>query len=613
MDHLQYPSNGLPPLEIPFLCEEEYDGFGLQDYPERKGYKKDEITSGNWPQDRLGEAASFLQSWLYFGLMTVVFGIPVPLNDFTRLNSDGRKVITTKLLPKYLMEWHTRFSKLPQDDKRDYLNAIDKYIEMPTNFTIGRDIAPPSSNIPTVSLSIDILREALLAARLSLSRQIGDDVSSQEQWAEPMEYDSNAFLEKRMLDRGWCLNEIGRIRAKELSAATVYYLSSIPRYFRGLDHGSCTETECKFSSIDHSSYQVAHTLPGCSCELLSPAFDKIQSIISGCGIPLISSRIGPQGVEIDTLELKEGMEYVAISHVCSDGLANVSANALPACQIHRIHDLVKKMCITPIGKPRLSVDTRTGKDRLRKQVRRFLNRIPVLFWIDTLCVPVGKAHQALRDQAILQMRDVYSKSYKTLVLDAELVRFSGQRSVEESFARVFSSLWMRRCWTGNEVVLSKRTYVQFADTLFDLDAALLPEEFEIRPKKLHWPNGLETRFKFDTTFFHFSLSFHTIFLARVYLKDDKYSKNEDDMVRFFCHAWNCLPWRSTSEPRDKFLIFAFLLRLDVTDILKTDSAQERMRIILSAQRCLPAMLISIDCPRMQQPGLRWAPADFPVK
>jgi hypothetical protein len=43
-------------------------------------------------------------------------------------------------------------------------------------------------------------------------------------------------------------------------------------------------------------------------------------------------------------------------HVCSNGLANIYANDLPACKIHRIYDLVKNMCSTPIGKPRVSVE-----------------------------------------------------------------------------------------------------------------------------------------------------------------------------------------------------------------------------------------------------------------
>src|SRR5437773_636595 len=211
--------------------------------------------------------------------MTVVFGEPIQLSDFIR-ESNGRQIITTTLLPKYLKKWHVRFSKILQEQKRDYLNKIDGYIELPSNFTKGRHQDPSDLEIPAISLSIDILRETLWAARMALSRQIGDDISSEEEWAEMMEYDPSSYLEKRMLDRGWCPNEIGRICVKELSTATVYYLSSMPRYFRGVDHTTCTEAECKLSTIDEATYQTRHVTPGCLCEHISPDLGKIQSIIS---------------------------------------------------------------------------------------------------------------------------------------------------------------------------------------------------------------------------------------------------------------------------------------------------------------------------------------------
>ncbi len=182
---------------------------------------------------------------------------------------------------------------------------------------------------------------------------------------------------------------------------------------------------------------------------------------------------------------------------------NVLVNSLPECQILRIHNLVEEMCNTPIKSPKISGDPLSGKlsSRLRKWFKSLLNRTRVIFWIDTLCVPVGEEHRSLRSQAILQIKDTYQKSYKMLVLDAELERFSGRQSPEECFARVFASSWMRRRWTAQEFALAKRTYIRFSDTLFDLDAVLLPEQFDIKPKMLHWPNGLDTNFKYDNYLF----------------------------------------------------------------------------------------------------------------
>ncbi len=73
-----------------------------------------------------------------------------------------------------------------------------------------------------------------------------------------------------------------------------------------------------------------------------------------------------------------------------------------------------------------------------------------------------------------------------------------------------------------------------------------------------------------------------------------------------------MTWRVTSKSQDRVIIFAQLLRLDIAEILEAESKKERMGLILSSQKFLPADLISINCPRMQKPGYRLVPSDFPL-
>ena len=64
----------------------------------------------------------------------------------------------------------------------------------------------------------------------------------------------------------------------------------------------------------------------------------------------------------------------------SDGLGNPRENSLPKCQLSRLQAMVNALYPDEIH--------------------------PVRFWMDTLCVPVGKEHKDLRKKSISLMRDL---------------------------------------------------------------------------------------------------------------------------------------------------------------------------------------------------------------
>jgi hypothetical protein len=109
MDHLPHLrfSN---PIEVPYLCTEEYDGGPLQTYPQRKGWSN----LAN-PETRLG----YLQTWLFFD---TVFGDTISTTMFTRRGQDSdRTVIGTRTLPKTTSNWINAQRALEQttrDDRR---------------------------------------------------------------------------------------------------------------------------------------------------------------------------------------------------------------------------------------------------------------------------------------------------------------------------------------------------------------------------------------------------------------------------------------------------------------------------------------------------------------
>ena len=123
--------------------------------------------------------------------------------------------------------------------------------------------------------------------------------------------------------------------------------------------------------------------------------------------------------------LTENGDYVAISHVWSDGLGHSpGVNALPECQIRRLHDLI---LVTGLREP--------------------------IVWIDALCVPAENGPG--KRSALAQMADVYRNATNVLVLDSDLLLTPSSSCNEEILLRIALSKWMRRLWTLEEGVVAR--------------------------------------------------------------------------------------------------------------------------------------------------------------
>ncbi|KAJ9643887.1 hypothetical protein H2199_003753 [Coniosporium tulheliwenetii] len=110
-------------LEVPYLYKPEhqcmYDGQGFLDFPKRKEYdKKNGFLRGDFTQGgakTLEEAASFLQQWLFFGLLADLMsiqGVEVQISDFTYTNEQTNQVmVSTRNLPEHLNAWAKSYTK----------------------------------------------------------------------------------------------------------------------------------------------------------------------------------------------------------------------------------------------------------------------------------------------------------------------------------------------------------------------------------------------------------------------------------------------------------------------------------------------------------------------
>ena len=79
MDHLVHPQESIPLDNVPVFDSalHLYDGLGFESFPARMGHCLQDQASQQ-------TSASYIQGWLYFGLLWEVFGDSLQVTDFVR-------------------------------------------------------------------------------------------------------------------------------------------------------------------------------------------------------------------------------------------------------------------------------------------------------------------------------------------------------------------------------------------------------------------------------------------------------------------------------------------------------------------------------------------------
>ena len=484
MDHLPIPERlrGQVP-SVPWLRHAPpYDGKGFEGFPERIGMSEDVIMaeiSAEWQEDGMVEEApmiagvphrdyieSVLQEWLWFGLMhefelacgvekddadgsfTVVRDGNLVL-DTTPLMAYVRKVLIVELLNSTPSWDQERIKEMPSimlmvewknarlEESTSELFQM-KYAQttagMARCLQCVRDITRIvlSQNRPIlrfeIAVSIDILCETL--------RHLVDVLWSQLIYLAPSSQFYTDKFERKMLSRNWCPARIESLLVEDLPSQ--YIFSLLPSSAE-VSHVSCIPRACRQRPKDPRTMKPSHRMSDCECEMISfdeTALIRILQLGGSPGILKVRSQNGTVSYEIVDVR---GCDFIAISHVFSQGMGNSKANALPRCQIEKLWEFIEEL------EPRSSA-----------------------LWIDTISVPVSDEWKRL---AISKLREVYSTAAKVLVVDHDLSEV-GDHWLERRF-QVFASEWMRRLWTLQEGRLAKQLYFQFKDGAVPVDRLIV--------------------------------------------------------------------------------------------------------------------------------------------
>ncbi|KAL8852050.1 MAG: hypothetical protein Q9221_003075 [Calogaya cf. arnoldii] len=583
-------------------------------------------------------AATRAQSWLFFGLLEQFLGsrfkkpewicqsrssdtltvnsgvLPLCLADLVRLAKKGTLASAFNLSSSF--EVHEHWNKV-------FLAAIMELqiLNIHMNKSLDHDLM-------LVGLSISVLLR-------SLQRMV-DQLTWRDDAALTM-CDSHLSAAKfslvQMLDRNWCEAQAGHFY-RVYSPLLNHYLSGLPRPATKSDHSECTWDNCVGNTVNEETYEPSHVESNCSCDFVGPDVSQITGLVSTDRIPLIRLSISSGQPCLEVVAASRDTRYMSISHVWAGGLGNFRNNQLPTCQLLKLYHCLRAMddfnpeepsvrlfqSSTPKSVLKLLDRIRTASSyrlttvfhhricqRLSSNFRGSLSsRKPqsVLFWMDTLCIPVHPEYYPLRLKAIGNMALTYVAAEKCLVLDTELlqIRMKDLSSTQIN-AHVLCSGWVGRSWTFQEARLSRAWYAQFADGLYNpnsVENAAL--EFRLYSD---WNLYKDDAHQIAT---ETMIWYHTMPAVH---QPDIY-KNQSQQLLYsslwnFISVWNALKSRFTSKPEDVHAILANTTDLSAGDVV-TLPYDRRMKAIILAQPALPTALVYATGQKIQDPLNRWVPA-----
>ncbi|KAK5321764.1 hypothetical protein LTR93_006002 [Exophiala xenobiotica] len=273
MDHLPSVTNpAFPPHQIPYLRTDnspvlEYDNQEFSDFPFRAGFDKTSLFEGRLRTDLAQQdqsVAQFVQQWLYFGLLSAgmshTFAMTDLLQDFTQMSPEtGGRVITTRHLDRYLVQWRDRLN--PDQVKRnsDTVQRLDTILDETQRHVArymcrgGEETAKhPMRKHTDISLSIMALGVVFTRAKLRI-------------WpgSRPFAWQRSELVLSRMTDAGWCPSDISMLE-KLMTPSGMYYASLLRPRMAQHNHlqAGCNADTCNvmnISAAEKAEYKTVHT------------------------------------------------------------------------------------------------------------------------------------------------------------------------------------------------------------------------------------------------------------------------------------------------------------------------------------------------------------------
>lgn len=597
MEHLLFNGEDAAPVSIPYFGS-EFDCGDFFTFPERQGwdissweYAEPEPNELNLNNRSFPEMASFLQSWLFFGLLAAFLGDRFSTNDFIRTYEAGNKFITTKMLGGHLEEWSKVHNSMPGNEMQEHGNLLETYltkarmVNNTLNFVLFYETEPSDS---------ETLRQTLFAQMLLCEALYGAtvEVFKIQPFNDKIFHDT--YLRKHLLMSGWCVTTVEYMQSK-LPLQVQAHALAMGSTRNGPIHGDCTQYDpdgCKRSRIG-PDFKQKHVTSDCKCVQVRVPTERLVDILRDGMIPIVTIKRsgcppGPIELLLDGLDLDYpgfeslGGPYFAFSHVWSDGLGNEDDNALYQCQLERLDSMLQSLEGDRVNIAKLNFDT----------TARELGT--VAFWLDTLCIPVQDEYKKLRQFSIKNMHKIYSKAAGVVVVDPDIQNLSEESKPVQVLTRVLCSRWRSRMWTYEEASLVSQLYLPVGGSCFSIQSE----------EELFEPSGEPTSLvelqllrKSWERFFDLIWDRRASYCIAI------------NPARSFVRMVTAVSNRNTTKRGDETICFATFFGLDTTHLVHT-AVEERMPILLSLLPAIPGEILFAAGPHLEQKGYRWAPKSY---
>ncbi|KAK0497529.1 hypothetical protein EDD18DRAFT_157808 [Armillaria luteobubalina] len=497
-----------------------------------------------------------LQCVCTFGLLESLLAQKVPEKYLLSDNGDGDVVMSDKKMGTLLLLWLIRVQKLKKRDLNQCLQWAGR-VESALQWT-RHLLLKVLERVATASLqSISYQLLAPIFINMASIVEIGETFKGafytstgvQEVISRSFSFADSCFpiIRYQLREEGWCLLAYERFFIGSMLLQQFASTRKPPAA-----HGDqCTREACARNTIDISTYSRKHTPETCSCPHIRPRESAVYELLRAGAVPVV--QLLPDG----TIRVSSSSDtpYVAISHVWVDGLGSTTEEGLPRCQIERIAGMVKG--VLPGG----------------------------AFWMDSLCIPTERS---LRKCAIKQMAATYANADVVLVLDSGIRSCSLSSPLEDVVLHIITSGWMQRLWTLQEGLLARKLIFELSDGFVSLDDLFLKSErdYYCNPLILQLLKVLD--------------SFRRLGEVR-----SQYQPSIPGARLDFAEVVRALVGRWTSRLEDETLAICGLLNVDPSTVLDVEPAERMKTFLLQVQR-LPDAVIFMDCPKMDEPGFRWA-------
>jgi len=551
----------------------------LQEYPVASGWNAARLWNGDLRHGHhslggldnrhIGQlAASFLQSWLYYGLLETIVGKKIHVSYLMRQNPRGEEMLYTRNLHFCLQARVFAIRQAANEMKREINKAIQFTLslahdwvlrfatwsvetfrqEMHTSYPGFMDL------ISKITPAIARLGEAIGQMRL-YALQDHPTISTLD-WHIPD--DVALTRRRRMKSLGWCEFQL-RLLEDTTNQSTIDWVDATKMRQDQAGHETCTRAECARNHVDESTYQQLHHDTGCQCKPLRPDLEMVMNILRDDQIPLmcLENLDGEPKLSVGAAPKGCPGDYVAFSHVWVDGIGGSTETGLLTCQVFRLSALSSAVRKDP--------------------------STPAKFWVDSMGIP--RSDKAVHHQALVGIRDVYICASAVVVIDKTIQRCSLTASTEELYAHIYMSAWMQRMWTYEEAVLAKRLI------------------FVLKNDHLHV-------FQTSTP----PVMRRTVSIVWQTLAAQLFRLRADQEVLNIGHVYQAFRWRSTNAKQDEFLSISSMLGLNTASLIDVQGDERTMRFWLMLGK-VPFNAPLLDGPKLTSEGFRWAPKTmmFPSK